>query len=146
MNIRNANKRYILNIEQRSRSISPIITADVNNDSFYALASIDSTDTFIEWYVKDIHGFDLLRGYDNYKSDSGNTVYEWRVPLNDRVGKIVLMEQNSNDVPSVRRYEHINRDTILEEVTIRYEEEQENETFSPSWQRNFSSLSRSSVF
>ena len=49
MNIRNANKHYILDTEQRTCSISPVITADVDNDLFYILALIDSTDTFIEW-------------------------------------------------------------------------------------------------
>ena len=151
MNIRNANKRYILDIEQRTRSISPVITADVDNDSFYILALIDSTDTFIEWYVKDIHGFDLCKGYDNYKSDSGNTICDWQVPIYDTFGKIVLMKQdwNSNENPSVRRYDNIKKDTILEEVIVVYkkdENEEENERFSPPWYETFSSLSRSSVF
>ena len=146
----NANERYILDIEQRGNKASPIITANVNNSYFYILACIDSTDTFIQWYVRDIHGFDLCKGYDSYKSESGNTLFEWRVPLYDTKGKILLIEQDTDANPSVLRYDHINKNTIIEEVMIVYKEEEDEggqiPPLSPPWYRTFSSLSRSSVF
>ena len=65
----NANTKYymnhgILNIECRNEC-APIITACVHSDELYDIGLLENN-THIRWYVTDIHGFDLLKGYDPY--------------------------------------------------------------------------------
>ena len=143
----NKNVLFRIQAEGRGTSFAPIVTGNVSVDKYYTLALIDSTETFVLWYVRDVHGFDLVRGYDAYCSDSGNTVYEWNVPLHETKGKILLLE--NVQAPTTRRYECIHKHSILTDTVITYEcddEDKENSLFSPPWYSTLSSLSRSSIY
>lgn len=144
----NKNVPFRMTVEQRGRSFSPIVTANVDVNTSYSLALIDSGLTFVLWYVNDIHGYDLVRGYDAYTSSSGNTFYEWNVPLGERTGKLLLLEKSS-DVPLVRRYDCLNERSILCDTVLVFaedEDDKENTPLSPTWYGTFSSLSRSSIY
>ena len=143
----NKNVLFRIQAEGRGTSFAPIVTGNVSVDKYYTLALIDSTETFVLWYVRDVHGFDLVRGYDAYCSDSGNTVYEWNVPLRETKGKLLLLE--NVQAPTTRRYECIPKNSILTDTVLTYErddEDKENTLCSPSWYSTLSSLSRSSIY
>ena len=125
----------LTSVEQRD-SCAPMITAIVDANSFYTVAIIDGT--FIKWYVRDIHGYDLLKGYDTYTSKSGCTV----VPYEHwNIGKVLLLENKTNDFVTRRQNETIDTSNILDEFDFVYLNLNENDSFfSPSWYAKFSSM------
>ena len=144
--IRNAKTEYILEAELRGRSVSPIISCNVYNDTYYSIALIDETETFILWYVNDIHGYDLLQGYDSYICKSGKTLFEYQVPSYNSKGKLLLMQSDENSAPDLRRYDCINKNLILDTCDLIYDKKNESEKSCPLWYAHFCSLSRSSNF
>ena len=127
-------------VEQRDLC-APMITATVDANSFYSVAIID--DTFIKWYVRDIHGYDLLKGYDTYISKSGCTVVPYE---HCNIGKVLLMNDNDNDfvcdfLVTRRHNETIDRTNILDIFDFVHLNLNENDSFfSPLWYAKFSSM------
>ena len=122
-------------VEQRDLC-APMITATVDANSFYSVAIID--DIFIKWYVRDIHGYDLLKGYDTYTSKSGCTVVPYEVC---NIGKMLLMNDFVCDFVTRRHNESIDRTNILDEFDFVHLNLNQNDSFfSPSWYAKFSSM------
>ena len=142
----NANTKYymnhgILNIECRNEC-APIITACVHSDELYDIGLLENN-THIRWYVTDIHGFDLLKGYDPYISPSGKTL----IPYNNKSlypCYVLLLNKSVNIKDNlVHRYdEYVCKNDIIDikkmnDIII------DNETnIAPHWYATFSSLSR----
>ena len=123
---------------------APVVQVSVNPNSFYSIAMID-TSMRILWYVQDIHGNELNKGYDTYKSYSGRTLYPFEVPHNLTKGSILLID-NTTVSPRVRRYDSINPNDILITDPYLHKKEETNEMFSPLWYAHFKSLSCSSEY
>ena len=143
----NTNVLFNMTVEDRGRYFSPIVTSCVDVHTYYSLALIDSSGTFILWYVDNVHGYDLVQGYDNYSSSSGNTIYEWNIPITDTKGKLLLLEKSN--IPIVRRYDCLKESSILCDTVVSFtedEDDKENTPLAPSWYGTFSSLSRSSIY
>ena len=126
-----------ISITQRPDMIvAPIVTiGGTDVSTFYTIALVD--DTFIKWYVKDVQGYDLLKGYDTYISNSGRTIVPYERCL---VGTILLLEQhNFDDELKTRRREYIAQKDIIDSFVFHSKEEKES--YTPPWYAKFSILS-----
>ena len=123
---------------------APVVRVLVDPNSFYSIAMIDSSMRIL-WYVTDIHGNELNKGYDTYKSYSGRTLYPLDVPHTLNEGSILLID-NKTVSPRVRRYDSINPSDILITEPFLCQKKETDEMFSPLWYAHFKSLSYSSEY
>ena len=139
-----AQKKYITKLsEHENGTRAPIVEINVDPNLFYDIALLDSSDTFVLWYVQDIHGYELTKGYDTYVSYSGRTLYPLHVPFVESTGTLLLLS-NTSIRPCVRRYDALDINDILSRHSIVYSTDETSEMFSPIWYAHFSSLARSS--
>ena len=133
----------IIDISYRDRICAPMITAIVYSDCFYDIALCDENNIYIKWYVKNVSGYDLLRTYDPYKSNSGKTIVPYEISEFDRYGTVLLLSENTtNNEGTVRRYsEYISPMDILDTVCISYIIENGSDVLSPHWYARFCALS-----
>ena len=133
----------IIDISYRDRICAPTITAIVFSDCFYDIALCDEKIIHIKWYVKNVSGYDLLRTYDPYKSNSGKTIVPYEISEFDRYGTVLLLSENTtNNEGTVRRYsEYISHDDILDAVYVSFVIENTSELLSPHWYGSFCSYS-----
>ena len=134
----------IIDISYRDRICAPTITAIVYSDCFYDIALCDQTNV----HVKHISGYDLLKTYDPYKSNSGKTIVPYKISEFDIYGTLILLSENTiNKEGAVRRYsEYISPMDILDSVCISYIIENGSDVLSPHWYARFCSLSPSMMY
>ena len=135
-------KQGICSVESRNEC-APIITANVHSDELYDVGLIEN-DIYVRWYVTDIHGFDLLKGYDPYKSPSGKTLIPYiRNPLFSCY--IILLNKSAKkEEYLVHRYnEYICTDNVIDKYNMTENVNIDNELkmIAPDWYANFCSLS-----
>ena len=135
----------VMEIEKREKHCAPIVSSEVCNNLYYSVALIDQSETFIYWYVCDVLGFDLNKGYDPYKSETGRTWIPWSLPEHENHGTIVIINQDSLKLPVVGRYECISPLSIVCSKHIYYDEDKDNAPFAPEWFGKFMSYSCSSI-
>ena len=135
-NIMTTNTTRISITQRPDMIVAPIVTiGGTDVSTFYTIALVD--DTFIKWYVKDVQGYDLLKGYDTYISNSGRTIVPYERCL---VGTILLLEQhNFDDELKTRRREYIAQKDIIDSFVFHSKEEKES--YTPPWYAKFSILS-----
>ena len=135
-NIMTTNTTRISLTQRPDMIVAPIVTiGGTDVSTFYTIALVD--DTFIKWYVKDVQGYDLLKGYDTYISNSGRTIVPYERCL---VGTILLLEQhNFDDELKTRRREYIAQKDIIDSFVFHGKEEKES--YTPPWYAKFSILS-----
>ena len=135
-NILTTNTTRISITQRPDMIVAPIVTiGGTDVSTFYTIALVD--DTFIKWYVKDVQGYDLLKGYDTYISNSGRTIVPYERCL---VGTILLLEQhNFDDELKTRRREYIAQKDIIDSFVFHSKEEKES--YTPPWYAKFSILS-----
>ena len=135
-NIMTTNTTRISLTQRPDMIVAPIVTiGGTDVSTFYTIALVD--DTFIKWYVKDVQGYDLLKGYDTYISNSGRTIVPYERCL---VGTILLLEQhNFDDELKTRRREYIAQKDIIDSFVFHSKEEKES--YTPPWYAKFSILS-----
>ena len=148
----NLNKKHgIVNIECRNEC-APIITANVHSDELYDICLLENK-THIRWYVTDIHGFDLLKGYDPYISSSGKTLIPYNKKNNNSLFQydvILLNKYLKTKDNVVHRYdEYVCVNDIIDMMDIMNIMDKmknnniDNElNIAPHWYANFCSLSR----
>ena len=135
-NIMTTNTTRISLTQRPDMIVAPIVTiGGTDVSTFYTIALVD--DTFIKWYVKDVQGYDLLKGYDKYISNSGRTIVPYERCL---VGMILLLEQhNFDDEMKTLRREYIAQKDIIDSFVFHSKEEKES--YTPPWYAKFSILS-----
>ena len=134
-----------IKVEQREKKCAPIVHSEVCSNLYYSVALIDKSNTFIYWYVTDVLGFDLNKGYDTYKSESGRTVIPWCLPEYEKYGTIVIIDQESSTVPSVGRFEMIPPFSILCVEQVCYDDDNDKVLLAPLWFGKLMSYSCSSI-
>ena len=95
--------------------------------------------------MTDVLGFDLNKGYDTYKSESGRTVIPWCLPEYEKYGTIVIIDQESSTVPSVGRFEMIPPFSILCVEQVCYDDDNDKVLLAPLWFGKLMSYSCSSI-
>ena len=126
-----AQKKYVAKLsEYENGTRAPIVEINVDANSFYDIALIDSSNTYVLWYVQDIHGYELTKGYDTYVSYSGRTLYPLQIPFMEPTGTLLLLS-NTTVRPAVRRYDALDTIDILSRHSMVYSTKKTCEMFSP---------------